>query len=63
MTPRQLKLWRKRYNLSQDDAAKRIGCSRRAIQKWEAGETAIPKSIEMAIKAVTCAITKPDNEG
>lgn len=56
MTPRQLKLWRTRYNLSQEQAANKIGCSRRSIQKWEAGETDIPKSIEMAIKAVTCEL-------
>jgi len=58
MTPRQLKLWRTRYKLSQQQAADHIGCSRRSIQKWEAGTNNIPKSIDMAIKAVTCEMRK-----
>lgn len=56
MTPRQLKLWRKRHNLSQNQAADKLGCSRRSIQKWEAGETQIPKSIELAMEAVNCML-------
>jgi predicted transcriptional regulator len=46
MTPTQLRDWRERVNMSQRDAAACIGCSRRALQKWETGDTIIPLYIE-----------------
>ena len=52
MTGAQLRAWRERLNLSQAEAAERIGCSRRGIQVWESGKRDIPKYIPMAISAV-----------
>lgn len=53
MTPEELKRWRKRLGLSQQKAADLLGCSKRAIQNWEASKTGIPKSIALAVAAVS----------
>ena len=53
MTPRDLKLWRKSRGLSQVRAAELLGCSRRALQMWEAENNRIPKSIALAVSAVS----------
>lgn len=52
MTADELKQWRERLHLSQAAAADLIGCSRRAYQNYEAGKSAIPKSIALAVSAV-----------
>lgn len=52
MTPKELKEWRKRMRFSQEKAAELIGCSKRAIQLWEAGKNKIPKYVAMAIAAI-----------
>ncbi|HUS96053.1 MAG TPA: helix-turn-helix transcriptional regulator, partial [Hyphomicrobiaceae bacterium] len=44
MNTKQLKDWRKQAGLTQVEAAKMIGCSRRALQNYEAGRR-IPKNI------------------
>jgi DNA-binding XRE family transcriptional regulator len=37
------KAWRKRLDLTQEEAGKRLGVSRVTIQNWESGTTPIPK--------------------
>jgi len=49
----QLKKWRAQLRLSQDEAADKLGCSRRSLQHWESGKYAIPKYIAMAVSAVS----------
>jgi DNA-binding XRE family transcriptional regulator len=54
MTGRDLKEWRERLNLTQAEAAAAIGCSRRAIQAWEAKpDKIVPKWLAMAVGAVS----------
>lgn len=53
MTSDDLKHWRITRVLSQAEAAKRIGCSRRGYQRWESGKSPIPKYIAMAVAAVS----------
>jgi transcriptional regulator with XRE-family HTH domain len=56
MTSQELKDFRKRFNWSQSELAKRLGCSPRSIANWEGGKTAIPESIALAVSAVALNI-------
>lgn len=47
-----LKMWRAIMRLTQDDAAAKIGCSRRQYQAYEAGEKEIPLMAALACSAV-----------
>lgn len=53
MTPEALLAWRKRLGLTQAEAAQRLGCGLRSIQKWEAGKGPVPHYIALATAAVT----------
>lgn len=55
MTPDELRKWRLSAKLSQAAAAELIGCSRRALQYYEAGR-AVPKNIALAIAAVNAKL-------
>jgi len=52
MTGDQLKAWRKRLTLNQNDAAAELGVSRRSIQGWETEGREIPRSVELACAAL-----------
>jgi len=56
VTATQLAKWRAQFKLSQADAAKLIGCSRRSLQNWESGANTIPKNIAMAVSAATMGL-------
>lgn len=49
---------RKRFNWSQSEAAKRLGCSVRSIVNWEKGVNKIPESISLAASAVAMNLPK-----
>jgi DNA-binding XRE family transcriptional regulator len=51
-----LKEWRERQDLTQGDAALLIGCGRRSLQKWEAGENNVPHYIGLACSAVAAGL-------
>lgn len=51
MTPRDLKDFRERMHLTQQECAKALGCSPRSITAWENGSTSIPRSIAYAAAA------------
>lgn len=53
MNASQLRKWRAQLGLSQDEAARRLGCSRRSLQNWESGKNSIPGYIAMAVSAVS----------
>lgn len=63
MTSAALRQWREQRGLTQAQAALQIGCSRRALQQWESGASAIPPYIAMAVSAVSMGLppygTKP----
>lgn len=52
MTSNELKTTRAKMMLTQQTLADRLGLSIRTIKYYEAGEIAIPKPVELAIKAI-----------
>lgn len=52
MAKDEFKSWRKRLSLTQAEAAKRIGISRRTVQDYEAGKWKVPHYIELACEAI-----------
>ncbi len=44
----KLRVWREEQGLTQEDAARRIGCNQSAVSEWESGR-AVP-AIESAVK-------------
>ena len=52
MTPASFLAWRHRLGLSVRAAAKALGCSRNAIDRWEKGETTIPRYVALACWAL-----------
>ena len=52
MTAEELRDWRKTLRLSQAKAAEMLGCSRRTIQNYEAGDRLIPQPVALAIAAI-----------
>jgi transcriptional regulator with XRE-family HTH domain len=53
MLPAELKEWRKRLGLTQEEAARRFGVSRVTEQNWESGTTAVPKTVDAATEIIT----------
>jgi transcriptional regulator with XRE-family HTH domain len=43
---------RERLGLTQEELAKRLGKNRITIIRYESGESAIPKTVEMALKVI-----------
>jgi transcriptional regulator with XRE-family HTH domain len=43
---------RERLNLTQEELAKRLGKNRITIIRYESGDSAIPKAVEMALKMI-----------
>jgi DNA-binding transcriptional regulator YiaG len=52
LTGERLRAWRELWEMSQEQLARELGCSKRALQKWEAGETRVPRYVAMAGAAV-----------
>src|SRR5882757_8215479 len=48
MQPDQLKEWRTKLGLTQEEAGKRLGVSRVAYRSWENGGTPIPLMVDAA---------------
>jgi len=47
MTPRALKKWRLRLEMTQDSFAIWLGVSRSTVNRWEGGLQTIPKMVEL----------------
>lgn len=52
MTAKELLALRERFNWSQAEAARQLGCSVRSIANWEKSVSKIPKSVALAAAAV-----------
>lgn len=52
MTPDDLRAWLDRLNISQSEAARRLGISRNTINMYLAGRWEIPRIFELACKAL-----------
>lgn len=57
MTRDEFREWRQRLDLSQVDAALKLGMGRRQVQKYEAGEAPIPHVVELACEALERRLT------
>ena len=53
MTPASFIAWRDRNGFNVVAASRALGCSRRAIQSWEAGKTRIPRYVALACAAIS----------
>lgn len=56
MTPQDFKDWRKRVDMTQSEAADRLGVTKRAVQAWEAGERPILPSTALACAAIEAGL-------
>ena len=52
MTGHELTEWRQRLSLTKKAAAEALGCSRSALDAWEAGKYPVPRYIALACAAV-----------
>jgi transcriptional regulator with XRE-family HTH domain len=63
MKPSEFKKWRKDRGLTQEQAAKKLGLKKRAIQYYETGKRdgkdfKIPKTTELACYAISVGVEK-----
>ena len=56
MTPASFISWRERLGLNKVQAAKALGCSRTALDGWEAGRHTIPHYIALACAALAMGL-------
>jgi len=54
--PTEFRRWREALGLTQEAAARQLGTSGRAIQKWEAGVTVPPDSVRKLMTAAARGI-------
>lgn len=52
MTPKSLKDWRERMNLSQVQLAKALGVHVITVARWETDARPIPKMLDLALEAL-----------
>ena len=52
MTPKEFREARHSLGLSQAKIAGELGVNVRTIKRWEAGDTNIPKTVELAIRTL-----------
>lgn len=59
MTPDEFHNWRKSLNLTQAEAAERLGVSKRSVFTYE-GAGPVPKTVALACTAITNEMRNPD---
>jgi DNA-binding transcriptional regulator YiaG len=52
MSAKELKLWRKRWGITQVDLARRLGTHQVTIARWETGARKIPFLLPLALEAL-----------
>jgi DNA-binding transcriptional regulator YiaG len=52
MTPAELRVWRKRQQLTQGSLAVRLGLHINTVHRWESGEVTIPPFLELALETL-----------
>jgi transcriptional regulator with XRE-family HTH domain len=55
--PADLKAWRERLGMTQQQAAVALGLERRTLIRYELGERSIPKAVALACAAIALGIT------
>jgi len=52
MTGQELKEWRRKWGLSQDELGRLLGVARFSVSRWEIGTRAIPSFLPLALEAL-----------
>ena len=52
MTGQELKEWRRKWTLTQDELARRLGVIRLTVARWETGSRTIPSFLHLALEAL-----------
>jgi len=52
MTGKELQEWRRKWGLSQEGLAQRLGVIRVTVARWETGTRAIPSFLPLALEAL-----------
>lgn len=53
-----LKAWRERHNLTQDQLAELLSVAKNTVSRWERGERAIPEYLALALEALELRLSK-----
>lgn len=63
MTGQELKEWRRKWGLSQEELAKRLGVFRFSVSRWETGTRTIPSFLALALEALENRMEKGGKNG
>jgi len=63
MVGNDLKIWRKRWSITQVDLAKMLGTYQVTIARWETGTRKIPFLLPLALEALENRLEKEDQDG
>lgn len=63
MTGLELKEWRRKLGLTQEDLARRLGVIRLTVARWETGTRAIPSFLQLALEALENRMEKGGKRG
>lgn len=62
MNSKQFRVWRRRLDLNQAEAGRRLGLSSRTIQLYEAGAWPVPRAVALACAALELGLSAYDGE-
>ena len=57
MTSEELKAFREKYNLSQEELADKLKVARNTVSRWEVGTVKIPEIVDLALETVERRLT------
>ena len=63
MTGNELQEWRRKWGLSQEGLAQRLGVIRVTVARWETGTRAIPSFLSLALEALENRMEKEGRHG
>jgi transcriptional regulator with XRE-family HTH domain len=63
MTGQELKEWRRKRGLSQEELGRLLGVARFSVSRWEIGTRAIPSFLPLALEALENRMEKGGRHG
>jgi len=63
MTGQELKQWRRKWGLSQEELGRLLGVARFSVSRWEIGTRAIPSFLPLALEALENRMKKGGKHG
>ncbi|MBM4295056.1 MAG: helix-turn-helix transcriptional regulator [Deltaproteobacteria bacterium] len=63
MRGEELKEWRRKWGLSQDELGRLLGVARFSVSRWEIGTRAIPSFLTLALEALENRMEKGGKHG